>query len=126
MALLAPSSVMARPPRSVLVGKQNGDHALGHSWIGRIGRVVHQGRIEVIDLEKDRLSVGLKRPEIMFFVWVIGVTKIVIHRDGFDDALDSLLAKCSDAWSDHGGAAEQVLPELFVERGNGVCPVIQG
>jgi hypothetical protein len=24
---------------------------------------------------------------------VIGVTKIVIHRDGFDDALDSLLAK---------------------------------
>src|ERR1035437_9211965 len=81
MALLAPSSVMARPPRSVLVGKQNGDHALGHSWIGRIGRVVHQGRIEVIDLEKDRLSVGLERPEIMFFVWVIGVTKIVIHRD---------------------------------------------
>ena len=49
--------------------------------------------VVIIDLEKDRLSVGLERPKIMFFVWVIGVTKIVIHRDGFDDALNSLLAK---------------------------------
>jgi hypothetical protein len=45
----------------------------------------------------------------MFFVWVIGVAKIVKHRDGFDDALDSCLAKRSDAWCDDGKAAEQVL-----------------
>jgi hypothetical protein len=58
--------------------------------------VVRQGRIEIIDLEKDCLTVGLERPEIMLFVWIIGVAKIVIHRDGFDDAVDSLLAKRSD------------------------------
>ena len=51
----------------------------------------------------------------MFFVWVIGMTKIVIHRDGFDDAVDSLLAKRSDAWRDDGEAAEQVLAQLIVE-----------
>jgi hypothetical protein len=55
--------------------------------------VVGQVLVVIIDLEKDRLSVGLERPKIMLFVWVIGVTKIVIHRDGFDDALNSLLAK---------------------------------
>jgi hypothetical protein len=77
--------------------------------------VVRQGLVEVIDLEKDLLSVGLERPQIMFFVWVIGVAKIVIHRDGFDDALDSLLAKGSDAWRDNGNAAEQVLTQLIVE-----------
>jgi hypothetical protein len=43
----------------------------------------------------------------MLFVWVIDVTKIVKHRDGFDDAVDSLLAKRSDAWRDNGEAAEQ-------------------
>ena len=59
--------------------------------------MVGQGLVEIIDLEKDRLSVGLERPKIMFFVWVIGVTKIVIDRDGSDDTVDSLLAKRSDA-----------------------------
>ena len=47
----------------------------------------------------------------MLFVRVVGVTKIVIHRDGFDDALNNLLAKRSDAWRDDGKAAEQVLPQ---------------
>ena len=55
--------------------------------------MVGQVLVVIIDLEKDRLSVGFERPKIMLFVWVIGVTKIVIHRDGFDDALNSLLAK---------------------------------
>jgi ABC-type amino acid transport substrate-binding protein len=62
----------------------------------------------------------------MFFVWVIGVTKIVIHRDGFDDALDSLLAKRCDAWRDDGNAAEQVLTQLIVERANAVGPGVHG
>jgi hypothetical protein len=54
------------------------------------------------------------------------VTKIVIHRDGFDDALDSLLAKRSDAWRDNGNAAEQVLTQLIVERANAVGPGVHG
>jgi hypothetical protein len=63
---------------------------------------------------------------IMFFVWVVGVAKIVIHRDGFDDTVDSLLAKCSDAWRDDGEAAEQVLTQFIVERANAFGPGIHG
>ena len=77
--------------------------------------MVRQVLVVIIDLEKDRPTVSLERPKIMFFVWVIGVAKIVIHRDGFDDAVDSLLAKRSDAWRDDGEAAEQVLAQLIVE-----------
>ena len=88
--------------------------------------MVRQVLVEVVDLEKDRLSVGFERPKIMFFVWVIGVAKIVIHRDGFDDALDSLLAKRSDAWRDDGEAAEQVLTQLIVEGANAFGPDIHG
>ena len=88
--------------------------------------MVRQGRIEIIDLEKDRLSVGFERPKIMFFVWVIGVAKIVIHRDGFDDALDSLLAKRSDAGRDDGAAAEQVLAQVIVERANAFGSNVHG
>jgi hypothetical protein len=62
----------------------------------------------------------------MFFVWVIGVTKIVIHRDGSDDTVDGLLAKGSDTWRDNGNAAEQVVTQLIVERANAVGPGIHG
>ena len=62
----------------------------------------------------------------MLFVWVVGVTKIVIHRDSLDDALDSLLAKRSDAWRDDGKAAEQVLTQLIVERANAFGPGVHG
>jgi hypothetical protein len=54
------------------------------------------------------------------------VTKIVIHRDSLDDALNSLLAKRSDAWRDDGKAAEQVLPQLIVERANAFGPGVHG
>ena len=37
----------------------------------------------MIDLEKDRLAVDLKRPKIVFFIWVIGVAEIIVHGDGF-------------------------------------------
>ena len=88
--------------------------------------MVRQGRIEVIDLEKDRLTFGLERPKIMLFVWVVGVTKIVIDRDGLDDALDSLLAQRSDTRRDDGEAAEQVLTQLIVEGANAFGPDIHG
>src|ERR1019366_3609165 len=74
----------------------------------------------------DRLSVGFERPEIMLFVWVVGVAKIVIHRDGIDDALDSLLTKRSDAWRDDGHTADQVLAQVIVERANAFGPGIHG
>ena len=38
-----------------------------------VGQVV----VEVIDLEKDRMALRFERPEVMFCVRVVGVTKIV-------------------------------------------------
>ena len=80
--------------------------------------MVRQGRIEIIDLEKDRLAVGLERPKIMLFVGVVGVAKIVIYRDGLDDALNGFLAKGSDTGCHYRKAAEQVLTQFIVERAN--------
>jgi hypothetical protein len=34
--------------------------------------------VEIIDLEKDRLTIDLKRPKIVFLVPVVGVAEIVI------------------------------------------------
>jgi hypothetical protein len=62
----------------------------------------------------------------MLFVWVVGVTKIVIHRDGLDDAVDSLLAKRSDAGRDDGKAADQLVTQLIIERANAFGPGIHG
>jgi hypothetical protein len=56
----------------------------------------------------------------MLFVWVIGMAKIVIRRDGLEDAFDSFLAKCSNACRDDGMATGQALTWLIVERANAV------
>jgi hypothetical protein len=72
--------------RSILVSQHDGDDALGDRWISRVGRVRSECLVVVVDLEKYRLAIDLERPKIVFFVWVIGVAEIVVHRDGFDDA----------------------------------------
>jgi hypothetical protein len=42
----------------------------------------------MIDLEKDRLAVDLKRPKIVFFIWVIGVAEIILHGSTNSPATD--------------------------------------
>ena len=66
---------------------------------------MRQVLVEIIDLEKDRLTVDLERARIMLFVWVIGMVKVVKGRDGLEDAFDSLLAQGSDARRHDGKAA---------------------
>jgi hypothetical protein len=44
--------------------------------------------IVIIDLEKDGAALGFKRTKVMFSVWVVGVAKVVIHFDGFDELVD--------------------------------------
>jgi len=46
--------------RSVLLGQHDGDDAFGDRWVGRIRRVVGEGLIVIIDLEKDRSPLGLE------------------------------------------------------------------
>ena len=59
--------------RSVLVGKHDRDDPLGDRRIGWIGRMVSEGPIVIIDLEKDRFTFSLERSEIVFFIRIIGV-----------------------------------------------------
>jgi hypothetical protein len=44
--------------------------------------------VEIIDLEKDHLAVGFERAKVVLFIPVVGVAKIVVHRDGLDDSGD--------------------------------------
>jgi hypothetical protein len=43
-----------------------------------------QRGIIIIDLEKDRAAIGFERAKVMFFVWVVGVAKVVVHFDGLE------------------------------------------
>ena len=45
---------------SVFLGQHDGDDALGDRGIGRIGRMMRHGRIEIIDLEKDCMAIGFE------------------------------------------------------------------
>ena len=82
--------------------------------------MVGEGSIKIIDLEKDRFSLGLERPEVMFSVRVVGVTEVIIDGDCFDDPVERISAKGSDPGGDDGAAAEQMLPEVVVEGPNPV------
>jgi hypothetical protein len=52
--------------------------------------------IEIIDLEKDRLTIDVERPKVMFLVWVVCVTEMDEYGDCFDDACDGFSAEGSD------------------------------
>jgi hypothetical protein len=65
---------------SIFVGQHDRNDASGNGRIRRIRRVVRQSLVVVVDLGKDHVAFGLERPEVMFFVRVVGVTKIVKQR----------------------------------------------
>ena len=70
------------PPRgaSVLFGQHDVDDALGDGRIRRVGRVIGEGLVEVVNFEKYRVAVGLKRAEVVFAIRIVGVAEIVIDR----------------------------------------------
>jgi hypothetical protein len=63
--------------RSIFVGQHHGDHADRDGRVGRIGGVVVQAAIKIIDLEKDRVAFGLERPKVVLFMRVVGVAEVV-------------------------------------------------
>ncbi len=65
-----------------------------------------------IDLEKDRLAIDLKRPKVVFLVWVIGVAETVVDGDRFDDASDSISAEGGNTGGNEGRADCEVLAQL--------------
>ena len=54
--------------------------------------------IVIIDLEKDGVAFGFKRAKVMFFVWIVGVAKVVVDFDGLDDARDDFGSERNDAY----------------------------
>jgi hypothetical protein len=64
--------------------------------------------IVIIDLEKDRLTIDLKRPKVVFLVRVTRVAEIIVHGDGFNDACDGLSAESGDTGGDEGGTDRKV------------------
>jgi hypothetical protein len=78
---------------SILLRQHDRDDPLGDGGIGGVGRVHRQVAIEIIDLEHDGATVDFKGPKVVLLVRVVGVAKVVKHRDGFDDPLDGLWAE---------------------------------
>jgi hypothetical protein len=54
----------------------------------------------------------------VLLVGVVGVAKVVEHRDGLDDAVDGLLAKGGDAGCHDCHSTGQVMSQLVIERAN--------
>ena len=66
--------------------------------------------IVIIDLEKDGVALGFKRTKVMFSVWVVGVAKVVIDFDGFDELVE---------WWDREGRAVKRAGRALHLRGQG-------
>jgi hypothetical protein len=58
--------------------------------------LVSQALVEIVDLEKDPMAVSVERAKVVFFVRVVGVTKVIEHCDGLDDAGDGFDAERGD------------------------------
>jgi hypothetical protein len=102
----------------VFLGQHDRDYPLGDRGIGWIRRVIPKCLVEVVDLEKYRVTVGIECTEVVFFVRVVGVAEIVVHSDGLDDPFDGFLAERSDARCNDCEAAKKMLAKLVVERTN--------
>ena len=70
---------------SIFFGKHDRDDPFRNARVCRVGRVMGEGVVVVVDLEEDRLTLRLKDPEVMLFVRIVGTTEIVIDRDRLDD-----------------------------------------
>ena len=62
----------------------------------------------------------------MFFVRIVGVTKVI--KDGYclNDAFDCLLAECSDTRCRNRKAAEQVLTQFIIKFANALGVIYHG
>jgi hypothetical protein len=69
---------LATPSSSIFLCQHDGDHALGHLRIGRVGRVHCQALVVIVDFEKDPLPVGIERAKVVLLVRVVGVAKVVV------------------------------------------------
>jgi hypothetical protein len=72
----------------------------------------------VVDFEHDGAAFGLKRTGIVTLVGVVGMAKVVEHRDGLDDAVGGLLAESRDTGCHDGYVGGWIFPQVIVQRSN--------
>ena len=77
-----------------------------------------EGPIKIVDLEKDRFAFDFERPEVVFFVRVIGVTEVIERGDRLDNSVGSFLAEGCNARRDDGSAANQMVAQVVVKVAN--------
>ena len=64
------------------------------------------------------MAVGIEGPKVVLLIRVVGVAKVVEHRDGFDDPLNGFRAEGRHAWCHDGRTAGEMLTQLIVQRAN--------
>jgi hypothetical protein len=64
------------------------------------------------------VAVGIEGPEIVFFMWVVRVAKVVEHRDRLDDPFDGFGTERGNAGRDDRHSAGEMLTQLIVQRAN--------
>src|SRR5690349_10482210 len=74
-----------------------------------------QRLVIVIDLEHDRVALRVEDAEIVLLVRVVGVMKVVEHRDGLYNAVDGFRPERGHAGRDNREAGTQVLSQLVVQ-----------
>src|SRR5262249_17029404 len=100
----------------VFIGQHDRDHPLRDRRISWVGGVVREGLVVVIDLEKDPMAIRIERAKVVLFARIVGVAKVVEHRDGFDDAGDGFGAEGGNARGHRRHALGKVLTQFIVQR----------
>jgi hypothetical protein len=70
--------------------------------------------IEIIDLEHDHVAIGFERSKVVFLMRVVGVAKVVEHRDRLDNPLDGRWAEGRHARCYDGRPAGEMLTQFIV------------
>src|SRR6202048_770321 len=101
---------------SIFLGQHDGDHALGDRGVGGIRGVIAEALVEVVDLEQDRMAIGIKAAKVVLLVGIVGVAKVVKHRDGLNDPSDGFGAESGNAGRHHCKAFGKILAQFLVQR----------
>jgi hypothetical protein len=59
--------------------------------------VAGEGRVVVVDLEKDCVAINVERAKVVLFVWIVGITEIVVNGDGLENPRDDLITESGNA-----------------------------
>ena len=104
--------------RLVLFCKHDRYYAFCDSRVGSIGRVAGERLIVVVNFEKDCVAVSREGTEVMLFIWIVGVTEIVIEGDGLNDTRDRFDTKGSDPRRHDHRAMREVLTQRVIQPAN--------